>query len=199
MGNMNVKFVNPLGEYSEKYGQRYYGKAHDIDMDISFNLMNPVNFEDGDEIEFESKEIKEKGPQSKNPGEEYLFLKKVKRSGSGEATSQTQSFEEKHNKMGHAVSSPATDLRGDAITASMAVKLAYVEFVRCEGQLPNDDTQWDVIESNARHLMEMVGRVKLPQKKLKKEESLKDKLDKGFTKDGKEPELSDDDIPEELA
>ena len=79
MGSMTIKYASPLGEYSEKYGQRYYGQAHSVDMDISFNLMNPVNFEDGDEIEFEEKAIREKGPQSKNPGEEYLFLRKVKK------------------------------------------------------------------------------------------------------------------------
>lgn len=71
-----------------------------------------------------------------------------------------------------------TDLRGDAITASMAVKLAYVEFVRCESQLPQDTQQWEVIEDNARNLMDMVGRVKVPPKA-----TLKAKLAKGFTKD----------------
>lgn len=78
---MTIKYANPLGEFDEKFGQRYWGKSHDSDMDISFNLMHPINFEDGDEIEFEEKTIKEKGPNSKNPGQEYLFLKKVKRSG----------------------------------------------------------------------------------------------------------------------
>lgn len=75
---MTIKYVNPLGEYSEKYGQKYWGKAHDVDMDISFNMMNPVNFEDGDGIEFEEKVIKET-----SKGKEYIQLRKVKRSGAG--------------------------------------------------------------------------------------------------------------------
>lgn len=177
MGQMTIKYANPLGEFDTKYGQKYWGKAHDIDLDISFNLMNPVNFEDGDEIDFEEKVIKET-----SKGKEYLQLRKVKRSGAGEQSPSVPPQSPKL-KEGLNTSPPATDLRGDAITASMAVKLAYVEFVRCEGQLPNDEQQWKVIEDNARNLMDMVGRVKLPQN------TLKSKLAKGF---GKVEELDEE-------
>ena len=73
-----VKKVNALGDHDEKYGQRYWGETYDSDMAISFNLMNPVEIPEGAELEFEERLIKETGPQSKNPGTEYLFLKKVK-------------------------------------------------------------------------------------------------------------------------
>ena len=73
-----VKKVNALGSFDETYGQRYWGETYDSDMAISFNLMNPVEIPEGAELEFEERLIKETGPNSKKPGTEYLFLKKVK-------------------------------------------------------------------------------------------------------------------------
>lgn len=70
--------VNPIGEHDEKYGTRYWGQVEDSDMSVSFNLMNPVDIPQGAQLEFEERSIKETGPQSKSPGTEYLFLKKVK-------------------------------------------------------------------------------------------------------------------------
>lgn len=81
MSKFKVKQINPLGPFDQKYGQRYWGSVHDSDMAVSFNLMNPVELEEGMELEFEERLLKETGPQSKNPGTEYMQLRKVKVSG----------------------------------------------------------------------------------------------------------------------
>lgn len=73
-----AKKIQPIGDKDDKYGQRYWGYTEDSEMPISFNLMNPVDIPEGAALEFEERTIKETGPQSKNPGSEYLFLKKVK-------------------------------------------------------------------------------------------------------------------------
>lgn len=73
-----AKQIRPLGAHDEKYGTRYWGTVHDSDMSVSFNLMSPVDIPEGAELEFEERTIKETGPNSKNPGTEYMFLKKVK-------------------------------------------------------------------------------------------------------------------------
>lgn len=74
-----IKNVNPIGGYDKTYGQRYWGQTYDADMDISFNMINPVDFEEGNMIEFEERTIKQTSERSKNPGTEYLQLKKVKK------------------------------------------------------------------------------------------------------------------------
>ena len=79
-----VNQIAPLGTFDEKYGQRYWGKVHEADMDISFNLMNPININKNDKLTWEEKLIKE----SKS-GKEYIFLKKVKVN--GEPVSPTKS------------------------------------------------------------------------------------------------------------
>lgn len=81
MSTFKVKQIGPLGPFDQKYGQRYWGSVHDSDMAVSFNLMNPVELEEGMELEFEERLIKETGPQSKNPGTEYMQLRKVKVAG----------------------------------------------------------------------------------------------------------------------
>lgn len=89
-----IKSVFPIGGYDKVYGQRYWGTTHDADMDISFNMMNPVDFEDGDMIEYEEKAIKETSERSKNPGKEYLQLRKVKKV-SGQPSLEQPSLKEK--------------------------------------------------------------------------------------------------------
>lgn len=70
--------IRAIGEHDPKYGTRYWGRVEDSDMPVSFNLMNPVDIPIGASIEFEERVIKKTGPQSKNPGSEYQFLRKVK-------------------------------------------------------------------------------------------------------------------------
>lgn len=70
--------IGALGEFDQKYGQRYWGAVEESQMSVSFNLMTPVDIPPGAELEFEERVIKETGPNSKSPGTEYLFLKKVK-------------------------------------------------------------------------------------------------------------------------
>lgn len=73
MGKYKVKKINPLGEHSVQYGQRYWGEVEEADMPVSFNLMNPKDIPAGAELEFEEKAIKET-----KKGQEYMFLRKVK-------------------------------------------------------------------------------------------------------------------------
>jgi hypothetical protein len=156
MGKLTVKYVSPLGEYDQKFGQRYYGKAHDTDMDISFNLMNPVNFEDGDEIEFEEKVIKEKGPQSKNPGEEYLFLKKVKRANSGpqEAGGRESSSSSVAQAKPSPASAAAPELSYEAGTnARWSLKLAVDTYKSVVGGMPDSKQDYEQITKFARWLL----------------------------------------------
>lgn len=70
--------IRAIGDHDPKYGTRYWGRVEDSDMPVSFNLMNPVDIPTGASIEFEERVIKKTGPQSKNPGSEYQFLRKVK-------------------------------------------------------------------------------------------------------------------------
>lgn len=49
---------------------------------------------------------------------------------------------------------------GDAITAAMAVKLAYQQFCSVEGMLPKNDENWRFIEYNAEMIYKIIGRVK---------------------------------------
>ena len=77
-----AKRITPLGDHDPKYGTRYWGSVHDSDMPVSFNLMNPVEINDGATLEFEEKVIKES-----KKGTEYFFLRKVKVEGNAIQTS----------------------------------------------------------------------------------------------------------------
>lgn len=79
----------PLGDFDNKYGQRYWGTVEESDLSVSFNLMSPVDILPGQTVEYEEKVIKETGPNSKNPGTEYLFLRKVKVDGAKPLPEQT--------------------------------------------------------------------------------------------------------------
>jgi hypothetical protein len=70
--------IGPLGPQDPQYGQRYWGNVEETEMAVSFNLMQPVDILPGSKLEFEERTIKETGPNSKKPGTEYLFLKKVR-------------------------------------------------------------------------------------------------------------------------
>jgi len=77
-----AKRITPLGDHDPKYGTRYWGSVHDSDMPVSFNLMNPVDINDGATLEFEEKVVKES-----KKGTEYFFLRKVKVEGNAIQTS----------------------------------------------------------------------------------------------------------------
>lgn len=74
--NYTAKKINPLGDFDNKYGQRYWGAVNESAMPVSFNLMTPINISEGAELEFEEKVVKES-----KKGTEYMFLRKVKVSG----------------------------------------------------------------------------------------------------------------------
>lgn len=78
MGRFKAKQIRPLGEFDQKYGQKYWGLVHDSDYEVSFNLMHPVNIDEGHTIDFEEKMLKET-----KSGKEYLFLRKVRVNDSG--------------------------------------------------------------------------------------------------------------------
>jgi hypothetical protein len=166
MGKLTIKYANPLGAYDQKYGQRYYGKAHDTDMDISFNLMNPVNFEDGQEIEFEEKIIKEKGEQAKNPGEEYLFLKKVKTNASGNAVASGSAGPKLvHSQPTQEEQTPASAAEPSyeaGTNARWALKLAVDTYKSVVGGMPDSKQDYDQITKFAKWLIQTFSELKSP-------------------------------------
>lgn len=158
MGRMTIKYMNPLGDYDQKYGQRYWGKAHDVDMDVAFNMMNPVNFEDGDEIEYEKKEIKETGPKSKNPGTEYIFLTKVKRADSGsdaeEVSSVSTPTTKEPSSTPPAAKAAAEPLAYEAGTnARWALREANAMYKAVVGGMPDSKQDYDQIMRFAKWLI----------------------------------------------
>lgn len=138
MFEYTIKYVNPLGDYSEEFGQRYWGKAHDTDLDVSFNLMHPTNFEDGDKITAETKEIKKSAK-----GKEYIFLKKVKR---GSASSQVALPSDKPKPVS-----------ADNKSRDITLGLVYKTFVACEGMLPQTSVHWDTIIDNWQTLLDIAN------------------------------------------
>lgn len=69
---MQLAEINKLGERSEKYGQRWWGKTNESLNPISFNSQS--EFQVGDEITYEESEQK-----TSKKGTVYLQLKKVKK------------------------------------------------------------------------------------------------------------------------
>lgn len=65
--------ISPLGDKDPKYGQTYYGTVEEAQMPVMFNLMNPVDFEEG--MPFTSEEYTVKTSKA---GKDYMRLKKVK-------------------------------------------------------------------------------------------------------------------------
>ena len=108
-----AKKIMPLGDNDPKYGQRYWGAVEESDMPVSFNLMIPVDIIEGTTLEFEERLIKETGPNSKKPGTEYLFLKKVKVEGRALEATKT---------------APSSNLEGkiDAIAGDVKLLLSFV-------------------------------------------------------------------------
>jgi hypothetical protein len=68
--------ITPMGDYDQKFGQTYWGTVEEAQMPVRFNLMNPVNFDEGMPFGCEEAVIKES-----SKGTEYLQLRKVKVSG----------------------------------------------------------------------------------------------------------------------
>lgn len=90
MNNYTITKAFPQGEYDEKYGQRWWASVEEADMSTAFNFMEKgADFFPGDKISYEKRLIKETGPKAKNPGTEYLFLKKVKKIGGNVQTTTT--------------------------------------------------------------------------------------------------------------
>ena len=167
MGNATIKYMVPLGGFDEKYGQRYWGQLHGTDMDAAFNLMYPVNFEDGDEIEYEEKVIKETGPQSKNPGVEYVFLKKVKKTSGSDGpapVSQSTTAEPSTIKDSTEAQPESAAPEYEAGTnARWAIKLSFDSYIRTIGYPPEEDDtnlMWEAIEGNAKKLVDIFHRIK---------------------------------------
>lgn len=202
MGQMTIKYANPLGDYDQKYGQRYYGKAHDVAMDISFNLMNPVNFEDGDTIEFEERVIKQKGPQSKNPGEDYLFLKKVKRadSGGGGAEPSSTPPQPSLKEPRQATTSPkmaaaAPDYEAGT-NARWALKLSVDTYKAVVGGMPDSQKDFDNILQFARWLVAAFSELKNADDQPKPEaEEAKEDTEETVAPLADGEEITIDDIP----
>jgi hypothetical protein len=85
--NYTAKKIGPIGDNDPKYGQKYWGTVEEAQMEVSFNLMNPVDISEGAKLDFEEKMIRETKGSEEKPPREYMFLKKVKVSGAGPQTS----------------------------------------------------------------------------------------------------------------
>lgn len=85
------KKIGPIGDHDPKYGQRYWGHVAEADMEVSFNLMNPKDIEEGMVLEFEEKSIRETRGSEEKPPREYLQLKKVRVIGTPTVTSAPKS------------------------------------------------------------------------------------------------------------
>lgn len=59
-----------------------------------------------------------------------------------------------------ATGSQSFDDRGDAITASMVVKIAFQAFMQAEGMLPQEDAHWRQIDYMAEQLKASIDKVK---------------------------------------
>ena len=65
--------ITPMGEHDPKYGTRYWGTVQEADLPVSFNLLNPVNVDEGAVLEYE-----ERSERESKKGTMYVQLKKVK-------------------------------------------------------------------------------------------------------------------------
>lgn len=70
--------VGKLGSHDPKFGTRYWGRVEESQMEVSFNLLDPVDIPEGAELESEERLIKETKGTPEKPSREYLQLKKVK-------------------------------------------------------------------------------------------------------------------------
>lgn len=191
-----VNQINPLGDYDEKYGQRYWGHVHDSDYEVSFNLMNPVNIEPGDTLDFEEKVIKES-----KKGKEYLFLRKVKVNAKDTPTATQSPSKGTRSTMEY---EPSTNAR-------WAIGMAYRAFVQVTGT-PEDnggEFPFDAVYKHASELVKMFDKIKnsgspdssppVSSKEAEQpaaEPTIQQKLAKGFNK--QPTELGEEDIPQGL-
>lgn len=123
--NFTAKKIGPIGEYDTKYGQRYWGHVEESDMEVSFNLMSPVNIDEGVKLEFEEKTIKETKGSPEKPSREYLFLKKVKASGATAPPKQTSIDTDLSQKL-------------DAIAGDVKLMLSFMRQVQKKLESPLD-------------------------------------------------------------
>ena len=147
--NYTIVYMRPLGEYDSKYGQKYWGKVEESDLEVSFNLMSPVNFDEGDNIEYEEKIQKE----TKN-GKEYYQLRKVHLTGQKglavDAVTPVAKAERSSSDY-----EPGTNAR-------WAIGMAYRGYLQVSGTPPepDDDNLWNGIGQSAIRLVKMFDKVK---------------------------------------
>lgn len=73
MKTLKLKNPTKLGDYDEKYGQRFWSDSYDQDTPVMFNLMSQEDLHDGQTITAETVELAES-----KKGTEYHKLKKVR-------------------------------------------------------------------------------------------------------------------------
>lgn len=148
MSEYTIKYMRPLGDYDQKYGQKYWGKVEEADMDVSFNLMNPKDFEEGDKITYGEKLIRET-----KAGKEYMQLRKVTLDG------QTGLPVERVTPVSGGKTS---DDYEPGTNARWAIGMAYRGHLQLAGGLPasDDSDSWQDIYANATRLVQMFSKVK---------------------------------------
>lgn len=147
-----IKYMRPLGEHDPKYGTKYWGKVKETDLDVSFNLMNPVNFSEGEIIEYAEKVIKET-----KAGKEYVQLKKVKPSmqvGLDDAPVRVT--------QGPTEGAKKPDDYEPGTNARWAIGMAYRGYTQVMGSPPTEeeDEAWNGIGYSAVRLVKMFNKVK---------------------------------------
>jgi hypothetical protein len=141
-----------MGDMDPKYGQAYWGTVEEQDMPVKFNLMQQLDILPGRKIMAQEYTIKESAK-----GTEYMQLKKVK------VSDQTAAFDTSEGSTPTSTSVSTSDETPSyeaGTNARWALKLAVDTHKAVLGRVPEDETDYGMIEDFAGWLLDAFGRLK---------------------------------------
>lgn len=173
-----------MGELDPTYGQTYYGNVEEQGMPVRFNLKQQVDIMPGRKIFAEEYTVRTSGK-----GNEYMQLKKVKLSDPGGVPGEIEV--PTPSKPAQAPDSPDETPSYEAGTnARWALKLSTDTYKAVVGGMPEPGSDWTTIEDFAQWLLGAFQRLKSYDPQAATPEISENP--------SYEPELTDEDMPEDF-
>lgn len=156
-----AKDIVLMGDPDPTYGQTYFGSVHEQAHPVRFNLKAQVDFMDG--RKFTAEEYEERKGK-KAPFNPYTQLKKVSTEQPTAEPEQASWMpeEEEIQPLPSSGEEPSEEPSYEAGTnARWALKEASQTYRTVMGRVPENESDWTMIEDYAKFLIEAFGRLKV--------------------------------------